>query len=140
MTPLRREVEQLTGAATLGNGSVVCQTADTAITGFPRRAYVDAVFMATAGSATAFGADVVASLDGGATWSPVATQAGRGTVVANRWANARAQGSLDLAVGQTVRFGLLLTRGDAAGTVALADSRCHLRAVIGNRNGLTSPF
>ena len=139
ITPLLIAIEQLTGAVTLGNGTVVCQTADTPITGYPRRISVEAIFMGIAGTTTGFGADVVRSFDG-TTWVPLAGESGRGTMVANRWANARARGSYDLTVGQTVRFGLLLTRGDAAGTLALADSRCNLRAVISNRNGLASPF
>ena len=140
ITPLRVSLEQLSGPVTLGNGSVVCETADTSITGFPRRASVEAIFMGTAGTATSFGADVVASTDGGATWTPLAALGGRGTIRANLWTNARAQGSLDLDVGQTVRFGVLLTRGGAGGTATLTDSRCSLRAVIGNRNGTAPPF
>jgi hypothetical protein len=139
ITPLRVAVEQSSGAATLGNGSVVCQTADTQITGYPRRAYVDAIFMGIASASTPFGADVVASVNGGA-WMPLAAQRGRGTIAASVWANARSHGSLDLLAGQRVRFGLLLTRGAATGTAPLTDSRCNLRATIGNRNPLTSPF
>jgi hypothetical protein len=139
ITPLRVAMEQSSGAATLGNGSVVCQTPETQIIGYPRRAYVDAIFMGIASTSTPFGADVVASVNGGA-WTPLAAQRGRGTIAANHWANARSQGSLDLSVGQRVRFGLVLTRGVAAGTAQLTDSRCNLRASIGNRNPPTSPF
>lgn len=132
--------EAAPGSVVAGAGNVVCQSADTAITGFPRRAYVDAVFAATAAGATEFGADVVASLDGGATWSNLNTQLSRATTKANRWTNLRAFGERDLNVGQSVRFGLRITRGSQGGTATLTDSRCHLRALFGNRNGTSVPF
>ena len=98
------------------------------------------IFAATAAGATEFGADVVASLDGGATWSALTTQLSRATIKANRWTNVRAFGERDLNVGQSVRFGIRVTRGSLAGTATLTDSRCHLRALFGNRNGTSVPY
>ena len=128
------------GTVIVGAGNVACATADYAVTGFPRRAYVDAVFAGTAATATEFGADLVASFNAGATWVPLAANANRATIKAFRWTNVRATGDKDLLAGQTVRFGILMTHGSAAGTATLTDSRCQLRALIGNRNGTSSPF
>ena len=135
-----RAQEASLGTVTVGAGNVACQTTDFAVAGFPRRAYVDAIFAGTAPGAVEFGADLVASLDAGATWSPLNVNGNRATNRANRWANVRAHGELDLLVGQTVRFGIRMTHGSVGGTAVLTDSRCHVRAVFGNRNGSTSPY
>jgi hypothetical protein len=140
LTGAVQATEASPGAVSVGAGTVVCQTTGFVASGFARRAQVDAVFMGTAAAQTPFGADLVASFDAGATWAPLSGTASRSTIPAGRWANVRAVGSQDVAVGQTVRFGLLLTHGGLAGTAALSDSRCNLRAVFGNRNSTFSPF
>ena len=139
LTGAVQATEASPGAVSVGAGTVVCQTPGFVASGFARRAQVDAVFMGTAAAQTQFGADLVASFDGGATWSPLSATASRSTIPAGRWANLRAVGSQDVAVGQTARFGLLLTHGGLAGTAALSDSRCNLRAVFGNRNTTFHP-
>jgi hypothetical protein len=131
--------EQASGAVDLDAGVVVCQSADVAIAGFPRRAYTVAVLSATGESETGFAAAAVASFDGGATWRP--TGGGpRAAAAVDRWGAVRDFGSLDLEVGQTVRFGVRVNRDGMPGTADLADSRCVLRVVIGSRNGTTSPY
>ena len=52
----------------------------------------------------------------------------------NRWASLTAMGTADLAVGQTVRFGVRFGTGGAPWLADLADSTCQLRVEIGNRN------
>lgn len=134
----------LTGSATgpvdLDGAPAICQTADFVVDGFPRRAYVTASVSGTAMASTSFEAAPAASFDGGATWSPLTLYGGRATVEADQWAAIRATGSGDLEVGVTARFGLLVGRGGQPGGTDLADSRCTLRATIGNRNADLPPF
>jgi hypothetical protein len=134
----------LTGSATgpvdLDGVPAICQTTDFVVDGFPRRAYVTASVSGTAITDTSFEATPAASFDGGATWSPLTLYGGRATVQADQWAAVRATGNGDVNVGVTARFGLLVSRGGQPGATDLADSRCTLRAVIGNRNGDLPPF
>jgi hypothetical protein len=134
----------LTGSAAgpvdLDGAPAICQTTDFVVNGFPRRAYVTASVSGTAIADTSFEATPAASFDGGATWSPLTLYGGRATVQADQWAAVRATGNGDVDVGVTARFGLLVSRGGQPGATDLADSRCTLRAVIGNRNGDLPPF
>jgi len=61
-------------------------------------------------------------------------------VRANQWGTFADLGFVDLAVGQSVRWGMRATRGGIAGTTNLADSRCHLRVLVFSRTGSVSPF
>lgn len=126
--------EESLGTITVGSGAVVCQTDDVTINAFPRIASVKAVFMGLAALPVRFEAVPVASFDGGSTWvaltfTPLPSTAGP------QWSNALVQGKTDLEPGQRVRFGLRMTHAGVAGTANLIDSRCLLRARIGNRNG-----
>ena len=50
-------------------------------------------------------------------------------------------GFADLAVGQTVRFGVrMVAVVRPAGATDLSDSRCQLRVLVYSRNGGASPF
>ncbi len=140
LTPVVSWKEQATGNVTLGNGTVVCETPDFNVADFPRTANLDAIFMATAPTDTPYGADLVASYDAGATWTNLAAVGGRGTVPAGQWSNARVRAVRDLAVGQTVRFGLRVTRGDLSGTAALVGSQCQLRSLVVSRDGTQAPY
>ncbi|HVF64946.1 MAG TPA: choice-of-anchor Q domain-containing protein [Casimicrobiaceae bacterium] len=139
LTPLPVTREQAPGALTVGTGAVVCETADTIVNNYPRRATLTGVFMGQAASPTEFGAEVVASFDGGVSWTPITTVQLRRTA-GTQWANLRVQGSVDVGVGDRVRFGLQMTRGGAGGTANLTDSRCNVRALIENRNSPSAPF
>jgi hypothetical protein len=55
------------------------------------------------------------------------------------WGQVSDIASLDLAVGQSVRFGMRVVRV-GAGSADLSDSRCALRGVITSRDGSVSPF
>jgi hypothetical protein len=126
------------GAVDLDASAVVCQTADFAITAFPRRAYVDLALAVRAVADVDFAADLVVSMNGGAAWSPLNAVANAASVPANQWANVADLGTRDLSVGQTVRFGVRMSR--LSGTANLVDSRCNLRAVVTSRDGTVSPL
>lgn len=140
LTPIQLRVDAAPGAVDLDGNVVVCQTADQGIDGFPRRAYADAVFSATAASDVGFAADLVVSADGGANWSGLNSVGNKGSIGANQWAGLSDIGFGDLGVGQSLRWGVRVTRGGLPGTADLADSRCQLRVLLFSRDGATSPY
>lgn len=147
LTPIQVRVDTAPGAIDLDLGAVVCQTTDFVVTdvtrdlsSFPRRVYVDVSFNGNAVADVGLAADLVVSLDAGATWSALNTVVNRGSVPANQWGGLSDIGTTDLNVGQTARWGVRMSRGGIAGSTDLADSRCQLRALVYNRNGTTSPF
>jgi hypothetical protein len=140
LTPQVLLREAVPGALDLDAAPVACQTADAIIGAFPRHAQVDGVFSGTASGTVTIGVAPVASFDGGASWIPLVTNAPLATVQGTHWANVRSVAGRDLAVGQTVRFGLRVDRGGTTGSFDLVDSRCTLRAMIHNRNGTVSPL
>ena len=90
MTPVKLGVDATTGAVDLDlPNNVVCQTANYAVAGFPRRAYVDLSFTATATADVDFAADLVQSTDNGTNWTALNSQSTRGSVSANHWGRAR---------------------------------------------------
>jgi hypothetical protein len=135
MTPFHVPVDTAPGAIDLDIAQVVCQTQDYAVAGFPRRAYVDVSFGASAAADVGLAADLVMSADGGATWTPLNTTVNRGFVRASQWGTLADLASADLIVGQNVRWGTRVTRGGLAGATDLSDSRCALRVLVYNRNG-----
>jgi hypothetical protein len=140
LTPVQLAVDTAPGAIDLDANAVVCQTGAFAVSGFPRRAYVDVSFSGQATADVGLAADIVMSGDGGATWANLNGAANRGFVRANQWGAFADLASIDLAVGQSVRWGVRTTRAGLAGSTQLADSRCHLRALIFSRDGVASPF
>ena len=118
----------------------MCQTQDFAVADFPRRAYVDLSFSGNATADVGVAADIVMSANGGASWTNLNTVVNRGSVPANQWGSLSDIGFADLAVGQTVRWGVRMTRGGIAGATDLSDSRCQLRVLVYSRNGAASPF
>lgn len=130
---------------TPGASPVVCATADYMVTGFPRRAYVQAMATLSAPSASIdVRADVVYSTTAGATWTLIGNSDQYATLyqpVAPATVPDQATlapfGSVDLEVGQMVRFGVRLGQFAGSGTVNVA---CSTRAQIANRNSATSPF
>ena len=139
LTPLVIEVDAVPGALDLDLSPVVCQTATQNITDFPRRALLDATFSATAGTGVDVAMRVVWSADGGGTWQNLSTAQSVTFVPSAQWAAQSDLGTLDLAVGGTVRFGVQVTR-NSAGSTDLTGSRCLLRASIGSRDGTSSPY
>ena len=140
LTPALLPVDAAPGAIDIDANGVVCPTDAYAVTGFPRRAYIDVSFSGHAAADVGLAADIVMSGDGGATWTNVNSVANRGFVRANRWGAFADLAFVDLAVGQNVRWGVRATRAGFPGTTQLLDSRCQLRVLVFNRNGTASPF
>ncbi len=140
LTPVQLAADLAPGTVDLDTNVVACQTADYAVTGFPRTAYADATFSATAGADVSFAADLVVSTNGGGAWTPLNANANRGSVPANQWGSLSDIGAVALNVGDTVRFGARLTRGGVAGGTDLADSRCQIRVLVYSRTGSASPY
>ena len=141
LTPVRLAADLRPGAVDLDGNVVVCQTADLSVTGYPRTAYADAALSASAAADVSFAADVVMSTDGGANWTALnATTTNRGSAPANQYGSLSDIGSTNLDVGQNVRFGLRLSRGNIVSTVDLTDSRCQTRVLVYSRTGAASPY
>lgn len=138
LTPVPISAEDTPGAVDIDANPVVCATSAFAVAGFPRRAYIDASVSASAPGDLDFGVAIVASTDGGTTWTTLNNDI-RGAVLAGRWGNSSGISYTDIAVGQSVIFGMKLARADA-GSAAVTDSRCSLRASLFSRDGTTSPF
>lgn len=128
------------GAIDLDTSTVVCQTTDFAVVNFPRRAIVDAILSGQGAANVSFVAEAVASFDAGVTWAPLAGTAVAGSAASGNWGNVRAAGARDLDVGQSVRFGLRVSRGGLPGAGGLSAGRCNVRAQIGNRVTGYSPL
>lgn len=130
-------VESASGALDVDAGPVVCGSGDYAVAGFPRTAAVDGVLMGASAADLGLDAQVVASTNGGAHWSPLAG-AMPASVSSGHWSNVRVLAGRDLAVGETLRFGISVGRG--SGSADLTDSRCILRVRIENRTSASSPL
>lgn len=138
LTPQSQIVEAIPGGLDVDASPIVCATGSIIVGGFPREARVDAVLMGVAPADVNFAVELVASIDAGASWTPLSTQPRWATFAAGLWSSVRLVGDRDLAVGDAVVFGVRLAR--VTGTADLSDSRCLLRATLGNRNGTFSPF
>jgi hypothetical protein len=139
LTPVVVRIEAASGALNLDLAPVVCQTGDTLVADYPRRALVDAQLSASAAAGVDIGMRAVMSTNAGASWAPLSTVQSLAFVPASQWGQASDVGTADLAVGQSVRFGVQATRAGAGGT-NLSDSRCMLRTVTVSRDGAASPF
>lgn len=140
LTPQQLRVDDITSAIDLDVNPVVCQTGDFPVTGFPRRAYLDVSMSLIAAFDVDFAADLVYSFDAGATWMNLNTITNHASVAAARWNGVSDLGYHDLAVGQTVRWGVRMSRGGVPGTVDISDGRCQFRALVFSRDGLFSPY
>jgi hypothetical protein len=146
LTPVDLPVAAVPAAVqTPGANPVVCATADYPVTGFPRRAYVNAMATLSAPSASIdVRAAVAYSTNGGASWTPVGNSDQYATLYQPTppatlpdQATLAPFGSVDLNVGQTVRFGVQLGQIAGGGTVSVA---CSTRVQVANRNGVSTPF
>ena len=139
LTPLMVRAEIASGALDLDLSPVVCPTSDQVIADFPRRALLDASLSGTAATPIDIALRGVYSTNGGTSWQPLAAVQSITSVPASQWGQASDVGVLDLDVGQTVRFGVQVSRF-GAGSADLSDSRCQVRAQIGSRDGNATPF
>jgi beta-lactam-binding protein with PASTA domain len=140
LTAVTFAIEQASLAFDPATAQIVCATGEHDVAGFPRRAHVDAVARFLSSGNTGIVVEPVASTDGGATWVGLAAQTHRGSALAGRWSSLRALAHRDLAVDETIRFALRVSRGGLPGTGVIADGSCNLRVRIDNRNGGSSPF
>ena len=139
LTPVSLRYDGSPGAIDLDAGTVACQTADFTATGYPRRAFVDASLAAVAPADTGVAGSLVARVNAGP-WQPLNAASTRLTLPAGQWAMLADLGVVDVAAGDTVRFGLQVDRGGLAGMVGVSDSRCQLRALVYSRDGAASPY
>jgi hypothetical protein len=135
---LTQEAE--TGAIALGAATVVCSTADHPVDRHPARATLEAVFMARADAGAEVALEIVASFDGGSGWTALTPSPVLASAAPGRWENVRVLATTGLWVGETVRFGLRASQAAGGGPATLDDSRCTLRARVGNRTAINSPF
>jgi len=140
LTPVALTDTEAPGPIDLDAAPVVCQTAGFPVTDFPRTAYADASLGGKAAADTTFAADLVFSLDAGASWTNLNATPNRASALAGAYGNAADVGARDLAVGENVLFGVRVTRGGVAGSGDLTDGRCHLRVLVYSRTGANSPL
>jgi len=138
-------VETGTGAIALTSNppQIVCATADTAATSYPRSVTVVATLSGLSDSnPVAWRGGVYYSVDAGATWQPAALTGGmRASSNANEWSNAVMEARADLVASASVRLAIGVLRDDIlASTGNLADGRCQLTATFFNRNGIAPPL
>ena len=138
LTPTTMTTDLSPGALDVDLQPVICATEQFLVTGYPRRALLDAGVSGTGPTALDIGVVVVMSTNNGGTWSELTAES-RGAVLANQWGNVSAIAREDLDVGETVRFGVRVKRVGAV-TGDLSDSRCYVRAVVHSRDGTASPF
>lgn len=123
----------------LDTAPVACSTMPPyAVASYPRRALVDLSLSVQAGTSLDVTAIPVVSFNNGATWTPLAAAAGRGSVTAGQFGHVSGVAVRDLNVGESVRFGMQLSR--AAGSGDLTGGACQLRVQIVSRDGASSPF
>jgi hypothetical protein len=123
----------------LDTAPVACSTTPPyAVASYPRRALVDLSLSAQAATSLDVTAIPVVSFNNGTTWIPLAASAGRGSVTAGQWGHVSGVAVRDLNVGESVRFGMQLSR--ASGSGDLSGGACQLRVQIVSRDGASSPF
>jgi hypothetical protein len=123
---------------------VYCQTSDSTSTFEPlnhwNSAVVTATFSGLADNTIAWGALIVYSADGGATWnqSP-SSNAHRASAVAGQWSEVTNVAATPVAPGAAYRAGILVFRDDAS-TGNFTDSRCQIVVTIQNANNSSPPY
>jgi len=138
LTPVATALEQSIGPVDLDVVRRACAV-DVAVSGFARTIAIDAILTATASNPATLRARLVQSLDGGTTWQALTTERAVLTLPSQRWTGVRLLGERAASPGENVRFALEFER-DGLGNIDLADARCHLRALTGNRNPTHAPF
>ena len=139
LTPVLLRRELASGAVDLDANVVVCQSDAFAVTGFPRRAIVDASLSAVMPGEQLVTAVPVVSTNNGTTWDPVTPVAAQLKLLPGQWNSTTNFGHAALDVGSSLRFGVRVAR-TGAGSADLSDSRCQLRVLIFSRDGASPPF
>lgn len=141
MTPFQVRVEASPGAIDLDTQTVVCKSQPFLTADFPRRAYLDTSFAGLATVDIDLVSDIVITTDGGISWNSMSPIANRGWTAANKWGGFSDIAHVDLDVGQTVSWGIRVTRAaGSGGSTDITASRCVLRATIYSRDGTSSPY
>jgi hypothetical protein len=150
LTPIEMTPVSVAPAArNIASAIIICQTADFTVPStqtdpgpYPRRAYVHG---ATDLSVPTAGVDVVAALqfstNGGISWTPITASGTFASLYTGgspgNHVTLSPYGWQDIAVGQTMRFGLSIGRFAGTGNVTAG---CNLSVSIANRNPASSPL
>lgn len=119
--------------------NVTCQTPDYTVAGFPRSASFRGFLSGSAVADQTVIVDVVASFDAGQSWVLTRNAVSGATFPALGAASVVAFGRLDLAVGQSVRFGIAPTATGPQTSPSLT-AYCGLDVEIRSRTGSASPL
>jgi hypothetical protein len=132
----------ISGTLDIDADPYICATADFVASGCARKAVIDGVFSAIpAGADVGMVLNLGVSYDSGATWELpyLSLRPTQAHLKSGRWSNMRAQGTLDVAAGTTLRFALHVDRGGMIGANQIGNSTCNLRVRMQNSNGFTAP-
>lgn len=140
LTPIQVRREAITGPMDPDLNPVVCPTDAFTVTNYPRRAFVDGALSALGAADAGFGATLVMSTNGGASWQPMNAEPSRGSVLAGQWSGVSDIAYADLDVGTSVTWGLRVSRAGIASSGDLSDGRCQLRSLVYSRDGSASPL
>lgn len=117
---------------------IACQTADFAVSGFPRIARITTTFAGNAGAALNYQHEVYVSTNGGTTWTFTNGNINRSGTGGAQWISSNTEYIAQLAVGTTYRWGVRL--GRESGTGDFTASRCFINVEVNSRTGTSSPF
>ena len=139
MEPLVGELQGNSGALSLDSNPIVCPTAAIAAANYPRITTINWTFSGQATEAVQFDGRLVASVNGGATWSVLDSQFMRGSSDATAaWVPLGGNNAYPLAAGASVQFGLRLDRVSGPGNFNA--TTCHMQTLTFSQTGSASPF
>jgi hypothetical protein len=143
LTPVELKATEAPAPRVLPDNPVICTTSDFVVTGFPRRAYVNAAArLSVPTNNVVVGAWAAFSTDAGANWSPVPASFQMATLYAGATPGNHATlapfGYVDLNVGQSARFGVQL--GPFGGPGNIVTTGCQNLVRIANRSASSSPL
>jgi serine protease len=126
----------------LATPQVLCSTADSPVTSFPRRAYLRArANLYGVDSITRFSVEHVFSTNGGSSWNPVPNSMMFQTLFVDALVNDDKTlvpfGAMDLAVGTTYRFGVRVARVEGTANPGFY---CANFVQVRNRNAASPPL
>ncbi len=119
--------------------NVICETADVPAGDYPRRAIVHGFLSGITNVSQPINVDLVASADAGATWTYLALPLNVATFSPTSYQSVSHASTIDLAAGQTLRFGIAPTRFLSSDATTIG-ATCSVRAVIVNRTSSTPPL
>ena len=117
----------------------LCETGVPPSFDFPRRAFVDVAFSASAPAETTYSIDIVYRT-GPSDWTALNAYPVRATVGPGQWASASLLGQFDIGAQQGALVAIRVSRGTPSGTGVLSEMTCEVRAIVHNRNGDAAPY